>query len=74
MDPLSIACNHQEPDPILLNCGAKAGEPCNWWDKATGSTCHIIGKYHAVRIEESGNGEPIPEATVEAVVDEMGLG
>ncbi len=78
MTPVEIACNHQDED--LRNCGAEAGEQCNWRDEKTGERCIIVGQFHAERelladgFDADGNlvresdGSSV-DVAVEAVVD-----
>lgn len=71
MSPLSIACRHQRRD--LSNCGAGAGEPCNW----TAPGFEFDGFFHIERFADALGwlkpGEPPSGAAIMDAVERTGL-
>jgi hypothetical protein len=65
-NPLDFACPHQNPD--LTNCGAGAGESCNWQEPNPGTL------YHAERLEAATaeGTQDIPDDIIDAAaLDEL---
>jgi hypothetical protein len=54
MSPLEVNCPHQNPD--LTNCGAIAGQPCNWQETTSTELYHFERLEVAEDISTPGNG------------------
>jgi hypothetical protein len=54
MRPIEIACRHVDVWPVVRNCAAQAGEPCEWGLEGDGATLdYAPPEFHAERIEDA---------------------